>query len=38
MPLPFRKVFKRRAMRRFLLPFTLALAVIGIAALNVAIQ
>ena len=38
MPLPFRKVLKRRALRRFLLPFTFALAVVGLAGLTVAMQ
>ena len=37
MPSPFRKVFKPRAMRRFLLPFTLALALVGIAMINAAV-
>ena len=38
MPLPFRKVFRRRALRRFLLPFTLALVLVGVAGLTVAMQ
>lgn len=33
MPLPFRKTIKRPALRRVLLPFTLALAVVGVTAL-----
>ena len=38
MPLPFRKVFKRRAVRRFLLPFTLALVFVGVAGVSVVLQ
>lgn len=34
MPLPFRKVFKRRAVRRVLLPFTLVLAMIAVVAFS----
>lgn len=34
-PLPFRKVVKRRGVRRFFLPFTAALLVVGFVAFGV---
>ncbi len=34
MPLPFRKVFRRRGMRRVLLPFTAALVLISVVAFS----
>ena len=32
MPLPFRKVFRRRPQRRVLMPFTFALSLVAIVA------
>ena len=32
MPVPFRKVFERRGVRRFLLPFTMGLMLFGFVA------
>ena len=34
MPVPFRTVFKRRAVRKVLLPFTLGLVVFGLVAFS----
>lgn len=31
MPIPFQKIFKRPGLRRILLPFTLALVLLGVA-------
>lgn len=34
MPLPFQKILRRPSMRRFVLPFTIALLLVGFIAFN----